>query len=194
MAALDLAKRQVRWALETAPKLAPKGDSPSLTSEGEMWVVAMGFSNAFYAVRETLRNVEIQEDKTLRRVYHEWWKDGANKDFDRFLGTFRNALTHQGKFDLSHSVDWQIDHDHDTVMPRYSYPYAYVDHGDGTRTEYTFPELIHFCFEWWERKLAELEALYVASGGAASTPTPTSWPWTETNRPLFSADDDPGSI
>jgi len=194
MAALDIAKRQVRWALETAPKLASKGDSLSLTSEGEMWVVAMGFSNAFYAVRETLKNVEIQNDPILRKVYKLWWSEGISDEFDRYLGTFRNALTHQGKFNLEHSVEWKIDHTHDTVNPRYSYPYAYTVCKHGHKTEYTFPEWIHFCFNWWERSLAELEKRYVAAGGEIPKRPATNWEWAKVNRPLFSPDDENGSI
>jgi hypothetical protein len=185
LAALDLAKKQVKWALETAPKFAPKGDSPALTSEGEMWIVAMGFSNAFYAVRETLRNVEIQNDPLLRDVYHKWWSEGAGAEFDRFLGTFRNALTHQGKFDLDYSVSWEVDHDHDTVHPRFSYPYAYIVCSEGHRTDYTFPEWIHFCFNWWDRGLKELERLYVAAGGMLPENLERGWSWAKTNRPLF---------
>ncbi len=194
MAVLDLAKQQVRWALETAPKFAPKGDSPALTSQSEMWIVAMGFSNAFYAVKETLHNVEAQGDALLASVLKDWWAEGAGGQFKEYLGTFRNALTHQGKFDLDHSVSWEIDHDHDTAHPRFSYPYAYVICSKGHRHSYTFPEWIHFCFDWWDRGLKELEKRYVAAGGEVEVVSKPNWSWTGTNRPLFAPEADPGGL
>lgn len=155
-----------------------------------MWVVAMGFSNAFYAIRETLKNVEIQGDVTLREVYKAWWADGVKELFDSYFGEFRNLITHQGKFDLSHSVAWEIDHDQDTEFPRYSYPYARVVCPKGHTTHYTFPEWIHFCFDWWKRGLEELERRYVAAGGVVALEPSVDWGWIGSNRPLFSAEED----
>ncbi len=159
-----------------------------------MWIVAMGFSNAFYAVRETLWNIEVQNNPLLRDTLKKWWDEGARDQFDEYLGTFRNALTHQGKFNLEHSVSWEIDYDHDTFHPRFSYPYAYVVCSAGHRTNYTFPEWIHFCFNWWNQGLIELERRYFAAGGVSADKTPSKWKWGSTNRPLFDSDSDPGAL
>lgn len=185
MAVLDKVKRQVRWALETAPKLAPKGLSPAFTSPGEMWIVANGFSNAFYSIRETLRNVEIQGDPILRHVYKEWWGGGVGQEFDLYLGNFRNALTHQGIFNLESLVTWEIDHDHDREIPKFSYPFTRVQYPDSSTRDFTFPEWVHFCFEWWERQLRELERLYIEAGGNIEAPPDLDWGWDTTNRDVF---------
>lgn len=148
----DRAEARIRWALAAVPSLLDE----RRVGEEEMWILAHGFCNAFYAVREILRSAKKTTPE--RQAFEEWLTvDEGNDEMEFLLTEFRNKLTHHDGRSPAPTISWEMDPINDTHYPVQSYPYIkLVPRNGGPTRSFTFREWVVYCFEWLRDQLVLL--------------------------------------
>jgi len=162
ISSFDLAEERIRMALAAIPGLLRE----ETIGQEEMWVLAHGFCNAFYAVEQALRSAKRKSLE--RQVFEDWREAGGRAEMDDLLSKFRHKLTHEDAQAPEAVLTWHIDPVHDTEFPVQSYPFiAYSLSIDSEPKVFTFREWLTYCFGWWDEQLRAMKADY-ASRTAAS--------------------------
>ena len=148
----EFERERIAWALEAAERMLPPDASASPIPQSELWVLAHGFSNAFYSITETLRRIDKQADPLAHQIYGDWLSAGGQERIADFNNEFRRVLTHQGKFTLrAVSVLFPQTEEEAYVIHQTSF----APPGMAPRT-FTFREWTIYCFQWLDEELAGL--------------------------------------
>lgn len=154
--AFEFERERVVWALEAAETMLPPDTSASPIPQAELWILALGFSNAFYSITETLRRIDKQAHPLAHQVYGEWLAAGGRERIADFNNEFRRVLTHQGKFTLQAvSVLLPQTEEESYVIHQTSF----APEGMALRT-FTFREWTLYCFRWLDDELARLALIH----------------------------------
>lgn len=150
--AFEFERERIAWALEAAERMLPPDASTSPIPQSELWILAHGFSNAFYSITETLKRIDKQADPLAHQIYSDWLSAGGRERIADFNNEFRRVLTHQGKFTLrAVSILLPQTEEESYVIHQTSF----APPGMALRT-FTFREWTTYCFQWLGDELAKL--------------------------------------
>ena len=153
---LEVAKRLVKLGRDAALRIPRDGH----IHDADLWISTHGFAGGFYAVWETLHNVEQDGDPTMKAAIAAW-RATARGDYDKRAGEMRNRITHQGiHLTTQSNLEWEESVDHDTVFPKRVNVFATRTMADGSMRELSFADWANDLFWWWESQLAEIERIY----------------------------------
>jgi hypothetical protein len=156
---LELSKHLVSKGRAAARSLTKAASPDGRIDDADLWILMHGFAGGFYAVWETLHNVEQQGDALLNESLAEW-RDAHRGDYDARAAQLRKLLSHHGKhFTTLPRVTWQSDWFNDTEHPVHDHIFAVLESEEGARPV-NFPEWANGIFWWWERQLSEIERIY----------------------------------
>ncbi len=153
----EIERERVQWALEALPKLLPVGASDRRLSDPEIWILAHGFWNAFYSIRETLGFYK-NRDPLAFRIQSDWQSANRALIEDMVVG-FRNLLTHRGQFSLTERVVTFPETPATDRQLVEIYQTSFAAPGKPARA-YTMGEWIEHCFNWLGQELEGLSRRY----------------------------------
>lgn len=153
----EIERERVRWALEALPKLLPLGASERRLSDPEIWILAHGFWNAFYSIRETLGF--YKKPDPLAFAIQSGWQVANRALLEDMVIGFRNLLTHRGAFSLTERmVNFPATPGTDPQLVEI-YQTSFAAPGKPARA-YTMGEWVEYCFTWLDGELADLSRQY----------------------------------
>ncbi|MBM7324156.1 hypothetical protein JS562_13695 [Agrobacterium sp. S2] len=138
--------------------------NPNALGPASLWLLANGFGNSFYVIRDELRNVVKQKDATLGKAIDQWMAGTAAQQFHSLFAQFRNEITHRGLFHAETAIVWEDDVPNDTAHP-ISVPLVKVNGGNMSMNQ--FADHVEAAFTWWSQQVAEIERIFVSLGGDA---------------------------
>jgi hypothetical protein len=159
-------RERVRWALEALPKMLPLGASERRLSDPEIWIMAHGFWNAFYSIRETLGFYK-KSDPLAFAIQEGWQRTNKSTLEDMMIG-FRNLLTHQGKFSLTETLVRFPEIPASDPALAEIYQTYYAEPGKPARA-YTMGEWVQYCFTWLGEELGDLSRQYDSANARTKT-------------------------
>jgi hypothetical protein len=156
---LELSKHLVGKGRAAARTLTRAASPDGRVDDADLWILMHGFAGGFYAIWETLHNVEQQGDALLNEALAEW-RDAHRKEYDTRAAELRKLLSHQGKhFTTLPRITWKPDWFNDTEHPVHDHVFATVQSGEDV-AEVNLAEWANSIFWWWERQLSEIERIY----------------------------------
>lgn len=156
--AFESERERVAMALESAHRLLPEVRTAEPTPDADLWILAHGFSNAFYAVLDRIRKTDNNDP--LAWELAKAWRVKNSFLLEDYVVRFRNALTHKDQFRLtSVSAPVRASEEEGYVVHMTSYAPPGM-----TMRNFTMTEWIIYVFEWLRDELAELASAHEAGG------------------------------
>ena len=125
-----------------------------------LWILAMGFANAFYSIGEQLQNTDKnQKDAFLREAIDVCFSSQMKSDKEAWLRRLmRGEMVHQGVY---RGLAW-LDYE-EWWSPEYRLGFGQVGGDRLTAEEYL--KTVGEAFDWWNDQLVKIRATYLKIGG-----------------------------
>lgn len=157
---LETAKKFVKMGQDAARSLPPRVIPQGHINDADLWIMMHGFAGAFTSIANTIKDVDIQNDKVLQEAFGEWKKENWD-EFNRLANKLRRLMVHRGESFTTHPRTDLVEDDwHDTWFPQYGHVFMYREDKFGKTEEVDFGQWVVEIYDWWDKQIRQIEMLY----------------------------------